>query len=608
MFPHIKFLSQFWRNEKGKIGLAFLFVMLSQGFSLAEPFFFTRILDDFLRRVGDAARFPSEAVFFREISIIVLIWIGVAFAARVFKNLQLYIVETVSDRIGIGIFRKAYAHVIDLPMSFHERQKPGEVFRRISKARDDITRLFTVFFDKIFQNSFSITVVITYIFYRAWQLGLMLIAFVPLFFLFTYFFTKRVKRAQNEINGINEQLYGTSLEAINNIEVVKSFAAEEHEQGNAEHDNKLSHESLKIKTRAMQQLTFAQGTIVNLARVALLWYGSLLAFRGVVSFADVVLFTFYSFAIYQPLYEIGTIYSTYHEGINAMDRLDVLLKEPNPIVSTKNAIVAEKLRGEIEFKNVTFSYNEAGRKALDNTSFKIPSGKRLAIVGLSGGGKTTIVKMLLRFYVPNFGEILIDNKPIADYNLQSLRRQIGLVLQDNVLFNTTLANNISYGKLNATDEEVKVAAESAYLNDLITKLPKGLDTIVGERGLRLSGGEKQRVAIARAIVKKPAILIFDEATSALDSHSEEMIKKAIRNVSENRTAITIAHRFATVVDADEIILLKDAKIMERGTHPELLKAGGEYAKLYNLQTQRREVGGKNIDQQQRDEAIALSAV
>jgi len=608
MFPHIKFLSQFWRQDKGKIGLAFLYVMLSQGFSLAEPFFFTRILDDFLRRVGDTARFPTESIFFREITIIVLIWIGVAFAARIFKNLQLYLVDTVSDRVGIRIFERAFSYVINLPMRFHEQQKPGEVFRRISKARDDITRLFTVFFDKIFQNSFSIVVVIAYIFYRAWQLGLMLIAFVPLFFLFTYIFTKRVKKAQNTINEINEQLYGTSLEAINNIEVVKSFATENHEGSNAAHDNRLSHESLKIKTKALQQLTFAQGTIVNLARVALLWYGSLLAFRGVVSFADVVLFTFYSFAIYQPLYEIGTIYSTYHEGINAMDRLDILLKEPNTITSPKDAIVPQKLSGHIEFKNVKFEYESAGRTALNNISFDIAPGKKFAIVGLSGGGKTTIIKLLLRFYDLQEGQILIDGKDIRQYDLAGLRRQIGLVLQDNVLFNATLADNIRYGKLDATDDEVKRAVEGAYLTDLLQKLPKGLDTIVGERGLRLSGGEKQRVAIARAIIKKPAILIFDEATSALDSHSEEMIKKAIRHVSESRTTITIAHRFAAVVDADEIILLKEGGILERGTHTDLLKAGGEYARLYNLQTQRRETEEEKIDAEQRDETLALSAV
>jgi len=595
MFPYINFVSKFWQKEKGKLSLVFLFVTLSQLFSLAEPFFFTRILDDFLRNVGDSARFPNEAVFFKQVTIVVAIWIGVAFAARVFKNLQLYFVETLSDRIGINVFEHSYNYVMNLPMSFHAQQKPGEVFRKISKARDDITTLLTIFFDKVFQNSFSIVLVIIYVFYRAWQIGLALVGFVPVFFLVTYIFTKQIKTAQNKINQINENLYGTSLEAINNIDVVKSFATEDKENLRAHHDNALSHESLRIKTVATQKLTFWQGTVVNAARVVLLWYGSLLAFRGVVSFGDVVLFTLYSFFIYQPLYEIGTIYSKYHEGINATERLQELLAEPQMITDKPDAVAAGKLEGEIEFQNVTFSYSEGGRKILENISFTIKPGKKLAIVGLSGGGKSTVVKLLLRYYVPTTGQILIDGKPIEDYQQKSLRQRIGLVMQDNQLFNTTLAENIAYG-LETTDlEKVREAAEQAYLGDLLKKLPQGLETLVGERGVKLSGGEKQRVAIARAIIKKPDILVFDEATSSLDSHSEEMIKQAIKHVSEGRTAITIAHRFSTVIDADEIILLKDGKIIERGTHKSLLSKNGQYKKLYNLQTQRREAEEKSVE-------------
>lgn len=588
MFPYLKFLSEYWRKDRGKIGLIFLFVMLSQIFSLAEPFFFTRILDGFLRQVGDAIRFPTEAIFFHQITIVVLGWIGVAFAARVFKNLQLYFVETVSDRVGINIFQAAYRKIVDLPMSFHESQKPGEVFRKVSKARDDITQLFSIFFDKIFQNIFSIALVIIYVFYRSWQIGVALIGFVPVFFLVTYFFTKRIKKAQNEINAVNEKLYGTSLEAINNIEVVKAFSTEDEELKRTLHDNQLSHKSLKIKTVATQQLTFWQGTVVNAARVVLLWYGSLLAFRGVVSFGDVVLFTFYSFAIYQPLYEIGSVYSKYHEGINAVDRLQSVLKEPQTVRDSPDAKEVRKLKGEVEFRNVSFSYSKNGRNILKDISFRVSPGQKLAVVGLSGGGKSTIIKLLLRFYEATDGEILIDGERIANYDTTTLRRRIGLVMQENVLFNATLAENIRYGTFEATNEQVRQAAKAAHLQDLLAKLPEGLDTMVGEKGHKLSGGERQRVAIARAIIKQPDILIFDEATSNLDSHSETKIKEAMQEVSSGRASITVAHRFATVIDADEIVLLRDGRMVERGTHLRLIAKKGLYSQLYNLQTQRHE--------------------
>ncbi|MEK9180973.1 MAG: ABC transporter ATP-binding protein [Patescibacteria group bacterium] len=587
MIHFFRFTLQFAKQEKGKIALIFIFVTLSQIFSLAEPFFFTRILDGFLRRIGDKTLFPTEAVFFRQISIIVIIWIGVAFAARTFKNLQMFFVDTVSDRIGIRIFEHTYRHTLALPLSFHSSYKPGEVLRKISKGREDVTKLFSVFFDKIFQNSFAIVLVTAYVFWRSWHLGLALVAFVPLFFGVTYLFTKKIRRTQNEINLANEQIFGTSIEAMNNIEVVKSFATDKQEAENVGHDNRLSHQNLKKKSIAFQTLGFWQGTIVNLARVVLLWYGSILAFRGVVSFADVILFTFYSFAVYQPLYDIGGIYSQYMEGISAVDRLQTLLSEPVTITSPASGLKPNKLRGEVEFRRVSFAYGGGREKILSDVSFKIAPGDKLAIVGLSGGGKSSIIKLLLRFYDPMSGEILIDGENIQKYDLTSLHRRIGLVLQDNVLFNTSLEENIKYGTPKATGEEIATAAKRAYLSDLLERLPEKLKTLVGERGLKLSGGEKQRVAIARAIIKKPDILIFDEATSSLDSHSEEMIKRAIGEVSRDITSVTVAHRFATVLDADEIILLRAGKIIERGNHGQLLTLKGEYARLYNLQTQRQ---------------------
>ena len=622
MFPYLKFLSEYWQKEKGKIALIFVFVILSQSFSLAEPFFFATIVSKYL---GQPQSFPSQPVFFKSLTLIVVAWIAVAFAGRTFKNLQSYFVGTVADRIGIRVLEHAYSHVLALPMSFHSSQKAGEVFRKLSKARDDITALFSVLFDKIFQNAFSIVVVFGIVFWKSWRMGVALFGFIPLFFLVTWIFTKRIKKTQIEINKINENMFGSSFEAVSHIELVKAFSSEKEEEGHLRHDNAMQHLRLKKKTVSYQALAFAQGTVVNLARVVLLWWGAVLSFRGLLSFSNAILFNFYSFAVYQPLYDLGDIYTKYGEGVAAVDRLQSVLDEPVTIKNSPNAIKVEKLEGKVEFRNVSFDYgvpagrhsgpersegeesqkkdkeilrrsealtaqDDAGSQArsiLKNISFVVEPGKKLALVGQTGSGKTTVIKLLLRFYEPTAGEILLDGKPIQDYDTESLHKRIGLVLQDNVLFNTTIADNIRYGTFDAPEESVADAAQRASLQPFLAKLSQGLLTKVGERGLMVSGGEKQRVAIARSIIKRPDILIFDEATSALDSHTEEEIRKSILEVSKGVTTITVAHRFATVIDSDEIILLVSGEIKERGTHNQLLAKGGEYSRIYNLQTQRQ---------------------
>lgn len=587
MLSYLRFLSGYTKGEKGRIGLILLFVVLSQGFSLLEPYFFATILDKYL---AHPYGFGSQAEFFRGLTNIVLMWIGAAFMARIFKNFQSYFVGTVSDRIGIRVFEHAYSHVLALPMSFHSREKAGEVFRKLSKARDDVTALFSVLFDKIFQNTFTIGVVFVVVFTHSWRIGIALFAFVPVFVIVTRLFNKRIKRAQAEINRINEQLFGSSFEAVSHIELVKAFSSEKHEEANLAHDNALSHLRLKKKTVAYQSLGFAQGTVINLARVVLLWWGSILSFRGLLSFHNVILFNFYSFYIYQPLYELGDISTKYNEGIAAVDRLRSVLDEPVTIKDAPGAIEAGKLEGRVEFRNVSFSYAAGERPILKNVSFLVEQGKKLALVGTTGSGKSTVIKLLLRFYEPTEGQILIDGRDIKEYEIESLHRRIGLVLQDNVLFNTTIADNVRYGSFDAPDDAVEDAAQRASLQPFIAKLEKGLKTMVGERGLMVSGGEKQRIAIARSIIKRPDILIFDEATSALDSHTEEAIRTSILEVSKGVTSITVAHRFATVIDSDEIILLVSGEIRERGTHKDLVTQGGEYAKIYNLQTQRHAAG------------------
>jgi len=344
---------------------------------------------------------------------------------------------------------------------------------------------------------------------------------------------------------------------------------------------------LKKKTVVYQFQGFLQGTIVNLARVVLLWWGAVLAYKNLLSFSNVILFNFYSFTVYQPLYDLGDVTTKYTEGIAAVDRLQSVLNVPVTIQDAPDAKRVDKIKGKIEFRNVSFDYG-TDRPILKDISFLVEPGKKLALVGQTGSGKSTIVKLLLRFYEPTAGQIFIDDLPLDSYESESLRRRFGLVLQDNVLFNTSIGANISYGSPETTEDDIVDAAQRASLQPFLAKLEHGIKSLVGERGLQVSGGEKQRIAIARAIIRRPDVLIFDEATSALDSHTEEQIRQSILEVSKGVTSITVAHRFSTVIDSDEIILLVDGHVTERGTHQQLLALNGTYSSIYNMQTQRRQ--------------------
>ncbi|MDD5109911.1 MAG: ABC transporter ATP-binding protein [Patescibacteria group bacterium] len=589
MFPQRKFFKPYWRHERGTIAVIVVAMVLSQLFALLEPYLWTRLLDGFLRQAGNTLKFPTELIFISQVTSIIVLWIVAAFCARIFKNLQQYYATTVADRVGIRVFLHAFTHILDLPMQFHANVKGGEIFRKLTKARTDITTLLTTYFQKVLQNLFVVTLVVGYTVILNWRIGLLLLVYTPLFLLVTVVITNRIRHLQNKINRANEELFGTAVEAITHVEVVKAYATTAHEHRQAARDHRIAHRYIQQRTRAHQWLTFAQGTIINLARVSTIWYSALLLFRGQLSFGDLVLFNIFTFWLYEPLTELGEIYAQYQEGSSAVERLQSVLHESCQKNRRRNPVVPDRFSGAIEFRHVSFTYVDEHREVLRDVSFKVKPGQKLGLVGMSGSGKSTIVKLLLRFYEPSDGEILIDGRDIRDYDLEALRECIGLVMQDNILFNLSLADNIRYGTFDASDEAVVAAAQRAYLDDLVAKLPDGYRTMIGERGIKLSGGERQRVAIARAIIKQPNIIIFDEATSALDSHSEELIQRAIREISRGITTITVAHHFTSMMDADTILLFEDGRIQERGTHRELLRKRGRYRELYELQTQRGEL-------------------
>jgi len=385
-----------------------------------------------------------------------------------------------------------------------------------------------------------------------------------------------------------------------NYETVKYFNNETLEQNR--YDEILEEwEEVAVKSQStMSMLNFGQGAIIALGVTAIMFFAASGVVDKTMSIGDLVMVNAFMLQLFIPLGALGIIYRQIKYTLADMDLVFKLLQQEPEIQDAETAPVLKVSKGAVKFENVSFAYNEK-RQILHEVDFDIPAGNTLAVVGYSGGGKSTLVRLLFRFYDITAGRILIDDQNIKNVTQDSLRESIGIVPQDTVLFNDSIFYNIQYGNLDATEEEVKQAAKMAHIYDFIESLPDGWDSIVGERGLKLSGGEKQRVAIARTILKKPAILIFDEATSALDTGTEQAIQKTLKEISSDTTTLIIAHRLSTIVDADMIMVMEAGKVVERGSHQGLLKQKGRYSEMWDLQRDSIENNKSNVDDNQQSD-------
>jgi ABC-type transport system involved in Fe-S cluster assembly fused permease/ATPase subunit len=379
-----------------------------------------------------------------------------------------------------------------------------------------------------------------------------------------------------------------AVDSLLNFETVKYFNNEEHEIRRYRAILEKWNEANLKSQWALAGLNSGQALIVSISLVVVMILAAFEVKNGTMSLGDFVLVNTFLLQLYTPLNLVANTYRITKTALVDLENMFSLLQEPIDVKDMENAPELEVTRAEIEFQDVTFSYESDKAPVLRGVSFKVPGGTKLAIVGATGAGKSTISRLLFRFYDVNSGSILIDGQDISRVTQSSLRKAIGMVPQDTVLFNETIRYNIAYGKVDATEDEIIQAAKMAQIHNFIMECPDRYETLVGERGLRLSGGERQRVGIARAILKNPPILIFDEATSALDSATEKEIQNSLAEVAKGKTTIVIAHRLSTIVDADRIIVLKDGVIVESGTHTELLMKGGEYARLWAIQSQQQQ--------------------
>jgi ATP-binding cassette subfamily B protein len=481
-----------------------------------------------------------------------------------------------------------FVHLHSLSLRFHLERQTGGVSRDIERGTKGISFLLNFMLFSILPTLLEIGLVAGILFYKynAWFAVITFITLI-VYITFTLFITEWRMIFRRTMNDMDSKANTRAIDSLLNYETVKYFGNEDYEARRYdEHMSKWETSAVQNQT-SLATLNAGQSAIIAIGMTALMLLASNGVVKGELTIGDLVLINVFMLQLYMPLHFLGFVYREIKHSLVDMEKMFRLLDENREIEDAPNAVALKVDQAAVHFEQVCFSY-EPKRQILFDISFDIPSGHTVAVVGSSGAGKSTLSRLLFRFYDVNSGRILIDNQDIRKVTQASLRAAIGIVPQDTVLFNDSIYYNIAYGRPEASREEILHAAQSAHIHAFITSLPDGYDTMVGERGLKLSGGEKQRVAIARAILKNPAILIFDEATSALDSKSEKVIQHELRNVAHNRTTLVIAHRLSTIVDSHQILVMDGGRIIERGTHRELLAKQGVYAQMWALQQQEEE--------------------
>ncbi len=519
----------------------------------------------------------------KDFSSLILISIAVFFVfigRGLFTFLHSYLMRSVGAKVVRDVRVGLYHHMLYLPLQFIHRDSSGAMVSRVINDAGFVQGLLSYTIKDLFVETGTIIVLIIVALYRRWDLTLISIVVLPFAFYLVGRLGKRLKkvsqRTQEKISSLTEMI----TEAFSGNKIIKSFGTEEAEALRFRHKNQDFYRELMRSTRLVETASLLMEFVGGIGIAFVLFYGGNLVIRGLITAGDFFSFLAAIFLIYTPARRLASANSALQQAKAPLERIENLMREK---IEEGGKINLGSFKDRIVYEDVSFRYPDTDEDAISDVSLEIKKGEIIALVGRSGAGKTTLVDLLPRFYSPDKGRIYIDGIDISDLTLRSLRSMIGIVSQDIILFNDTVRANIAYGSPDATEEEIIKAARAAYAHEFITQLPDGYDTVIGERGVRLSGGQKQRLSIARAILKNPPILILDEATSSLDTASEMLVQRALESLMEDRTVIVIAHRLSTVRRATRIIVLDKGRIVEAGTHEELLNRGGLYHKLYTFQ-------------------------
>lgn len=506
-----------------------------------------------------------------------------------FTELREFVFAKVTQSAVRTIALQVFRHLHSLSLRFHLNRQTGGMTRDIERGTRGISSLVSYTLYSILPTLVEISLVIGYLVlnYDIWFAGITFVALIT-YIVYTVAVTEWRTNFRRTMNDLDSKANTRAIDSLINYETVKYFGNEDYEARRYDHSMQ-NWETAAVKSQtSLSILNTGQSLIIAIAVTLILWRATQGVIDGTMTLGDLVLVNAFMIQLYIPLNFLGVIYREIKQSLADMDRLFALLDQHREVADVPHAKPLALQGAEVRFSHVNFSY-EPKRQILFDVDFTIPAGSTTAVVGHSGSGKSTLSRLLFRFYDIQSGSIAIDGQDLRDITQTSLRKAIGIVPQDTVLFNDTIEYNIAYGKPDASKEDIIAAAKAAYIHDFIESLPDGYATMVGERGLKLSGGEKQRVAIARTLLKNPAILIFDEATSALDSRAEQAIQAQLKEIAKDRTTLVIAHRLSTIADAAQILVLDHGRIIERGTHAQLLASNGAYAQMWERQQARQEV-------------------
>ena len=586
----MKILFKYLKPYKWLVALVLLLAAINIGFSLIDPIIFGKLIDLGYKYHSNSADYqPFWWGFAGPLLTLLGASIGVAMVSRIAKAFQDYFLNVVTQKFGATVFTHGLQHAMSLPYQDFEDQRSGETLGILQKVRIDTEKFVASFVNVLFPVIIGILFVAIFAYRIHWSLPLIYFGGIFLLTIISNLLSKKIKTVQKVIVAETTSLAGSTTESLRNIELVKSLGLTKQEVG------RLNKNTFKIlglelkKVRRLRSISFVQGTFVNTLRQVILFMLMWMIFRKVMEPWELATMQIFSFFVFGPLQEIGNIILTYREAQASLENFENLMKKPpEPRAASPRHI------GKIEslvFDQVAFKHQTAQHKAINNISFKVNTGETIAFVGPSGSGKTTLMKLLVGLYRPQQGKILYNGIDENNIDFEDLRNQIGFVTQDTQLFSGTIKENLLFVNPSATEEELMEVLRKSAATSLLHRAEKGLDTMIGEGGLKLSGGEKQRLSIARALLRKPKLLLFDEATSALDSLTEEEITDTIRDISSEGSQVTIliAHRLSTIMHADRIYVLEKGDIVETGTHTKLLEEKGLYYAMWRQQIGERKM-------------------
>ena len=585
----MKLLYQYIRQHKQLLVLALVLAAVNQCFSLCDSIITGQLINRFgaphVQENDGLHWFPGSdfSAFAKAVSFFLALSVGAALLSRIAKNFQDYFTNIIIQRTGAQMYTDGIKKALSLPYKDFEDQRSGETLGKLQKVKSDTEKFVNLSIGLIFQSLVGIVFVFVYAINIHWLLGPLFLATVPVISTVSSVLGKRIKKISTQILGETTALAGATTESLRNIELVKSLGLIDQEE------KRLNSTTQKIlglelkKVRFIRSLSFIQGSTVHFVRTLLVFSLYCFVFQGIIRVGDLITLMFFSFFIFNPMQELGNVIAVYNETKASMDNFSKLMHSESEHVPVQPSTLGE-IR-EVHFNHVSFGHQSSNGYAVKDIDLHIRKGDTVAFVGPSGSGKTTLVKLLLGLYKPNKGTVLYNHINSSDINLTELRRQLGLVSQDAQLFSGSIRDNLLFVKPDATEEEMLTALKKSSCQGILNRAEKGIDSTIGEGGIKLSGGEKQRLSIARALMRSPKLLIFDEATSALDSLTEEEISETIRELSagKNQITILIAHRLSTIMHADKIFVMEQGSIIESGNHQDLLDEKGLYYAMWRQQ-------------------------